>query len=176
MKELPQRKRNRLLGYDYSQSGAYFITICIKDRHEILGKIVGENYVRPHDLPSLVPSDIGLLVIKETENLATIYPHVTLDCYVVMPNHVHLIVVIDSDGRTEFAPTMSRIIKQWKGVISKQIGFSPWQKSFHDHIIRNTEDYFRISEYIRNNPARWDQDCFNPISENVKKCLNSKKE
>jgi len=169
MKELPQRKRNRLFGYDYSQNGAYFITICIKDKHEILGKIIGPNSVRPYDDPPiLVPSDLGLLVIKETENLATIYPHVTLDCYVVMPNHVHLMIVIDTDDRTEFAPTVSRMIKQWKGVISKQIGFSPWQKSFHDHIIRNTEDYSRISEYIRNNPALWDQDCFNPISENVK--------
>ncbi|MBC7751325.1 MAG: hypothetical protein H7Z73_06345 [Candidatus Saccharibacteria bacterium] len=78
MIELPQRKRNRLLGYDYSQNGAYFITICIKDKHEILGKIVGSNSVRPHDDPPiLVPSDIGLLVIKETENLARIYSHVT---------------------------------------------------------------------------------------------------
>jgi len=169
MKELPQRKRNRLLGYDYSQNGAYFITICIKDKHEILGKIVGANSVRPHNPPSLVPSDIGMLVIKETENLATIYPHVALDCYVVMPNHVHLIIVIDSDSRTEFAPTVSRMIKQWKGIITKQIGFSPWQKSFHDHIIRNTEDYFRIAEYIHNNPARWEQDCFNPKLLNIKK-------
>lgn len=172
MKELPQRKRNRLLGYDYSQNGAYFITICIKDNHEILGKIIRANSVRPNDSSSLVPSDIGLLVIKETENLATIYPHVTLDSYVVMPNHVHMIVVIDSNGRTEFAPTVSRMIKQWKGVITKQIGFSPWQKSFHDHIIRNTEDYLRISEYIKDNPARWEQDCFNPKLRNVKKRID----
>jgi putative transposase len=169
MKEMPQRKRNRLLGYDYSQNGAYFITICIKDKHEILGKIVGANDARPHDPPSLVPSDIGLLVIKDTENLATIYPYVTLDCYIVMPNHVHMIIVIDSDGRAEFAPTVSRMIKQWKGVITKKIGFSPWQKSFHDHIIRNTQDYVRIHQYIQNNPAQWEQDCFNPASENVKK-------
>jgi len=166
---LPQRKWNRLLGYDYGQNGAYFITICIQDQHEILGKIVGANSVRPNDSPTLVPSDIGLLVMKETENLAIIYPHATLDCYVIMPNHVHMIIVIDSDGRTEFAPTVSRIIKQWKGAITKKIGFSPWQKSFHDHIIRNTEDYFRISEYIQNNPARWEQDCFNPKLGNVKK-------
>jgi len=168
MKELLQRKRNRLLGYDYSQNGAYFITICIKDKHEILGKIVGANFVRPHDSSSLVPSDIGLLVIKETENLATIYPHVTLDCYVVMPNHVHMIIVIDNDGRTEFAPTVSRVIKQWKGAITKKIGFSPWQKSFHDHIIHNVDDYSRIFEYIRNNPERWEQDCFNPKFANVR--------
>ena len=172
MKELPQRKRNRLFGYDYSQNGAYFITVCIKDKREILGKIVGANSVRPHDSPTFIPSDLGLLVIKETENLATIYPHVTLDCYVVMPNHVHLIIVIDSDGRTEFAPTVSRMIKQLKGVITKQIGFSPWQKSFHDHIIRNAEDYLRISEYIQNNPDRWEQDCFNPKLLKVKKSVD----
>ena len=61
---------------------------------------------------------------------------------------------------TQFAPTVSRVIKQWKGIITKKIGFPPWQKSFHDHIIRSNKDYYRIAEYIENNPTRWVDDCY----------------
>jgi hypothetical protein len=58
------------------------------------------------------------------------------------------------------APTVSRIVKQWKGSVTKKIGFSPWQKSFLDHIIRNERDYFRIAKYIAHNHANWTKDCF----------------
>ncbi|MDR1800303.1 MAG: hypothetical protein LBQ95_00425 [Lachnospiraceae bacterium] len=167
MRELPTRKPNRLAGYDYSQNGAYFITICAKDREQIFGRIttdgVGANCVRP----CVRQSETGNIVLSEIERLNVAYPSVNIDCFVVMPNHVHMIIVIDkngginkNDGRTQFAPTISRIIKQWKGAISKQIGFSPWQKSFHDHIIRNEQEYIKIAEYIENNPKRWADDCF----------------
>ena len=167
-----QRKPNRLAEYDYSQQGAYFITICIQNRHELLGEIVRTD----NDCAMLNPSALGLCVIEETEKLTKIYAHVTLDCYVVMPNHIHLILLIDAPekndqhtigqteqkdiGRTQFAPTISRVIKQWKGSITKKIGFSPWQKSFHDRVIRNVEEYMRIHKYIENNPAQWEHDCF----------------
>jgi putative transposase len=162
MKILPQRKPNRIRGYDYSQNGAYFVTICTKDRHEILGNVVVASYVRPgSSYSTFEPSDIGKLIICETEKLANVYPNVKLDRYIVMPNHVHILLIITDTGvcgrtecgRTWFAPTVSRVIKQWKGIITKQIGFSPWQKSFHDHIIRSEEEYIRIVEYIQNNPA-----------------------
>ena len=74
-----------------------------------------------------------------------------------MPNHIHLIVVIQN-GRTQFAPTISRIIKQFKGKITKQVGFCIWQKSFYDHVIRDEKDYLRICEYIENNPVKWTED------------------
>ena len=70
---------------------------------------------------------------------------------------VHLILVIQS-GRTQFAPTISRIIKQFKGKITKQVGFCIWQKSFYDHVIRDEKDYLRIWEYIENNPDKWTED------------------
>ena len=187
MKELRQRKPNRLKNYDYSKKGAYFVTICTKNREEILGRIigVGANCVRPQ------LTDIGSIIENEILKLSKIYDYVLVDCYVIMPNHVHMILVIrnlncviddetesiddetesidekhesvdEKCGRTQFAPTLSRIIKQWKGSITKQIGFSPWQKSFHDHIIRNENDYNRIVTYIENNPANWEDDCFHP--------------
>ncbi|WHP07352.1 MULTISPECIES: transposase [Acinetobacter] len=163
-----QRKSNRLMGYDYSQNGAYFITVCIQDRQTLLGEIsVKSNPTHPEDTAVLIPSELGRLVIQETEKLMTIYSHITLDCYVIMPNHVHMIIAIDNVAyheqmpyKTLVLPTVSRIIKQWKGVITKKAGFSPWQKSFHDHIIRNTRDYMHIREYIENNPAQWELDCF----------------
>jgi hypothetical protein len=68
------------------------------------------------------------------------------------------------NGRTQFAPTVSRIIKQWKGVITKRTGSSIWQKSFHDHIIRDENEYRQIAEYIGNNPMTWEDDIFHPLN------------
>ena len=117
-------------------------------------------------------SEIGHIVECEINRLQTIYDSVDVDSFVTMPNHVHMIILIESGGRTQFgesggrtqfAPTVSRIIKQWKGVITKQIGFSPWQKSYHDRIIRNEKEYGLIAEYIKRNPETWDKDRFHPV-------------
>ena len=121
---------------------------------------VGANCVRP------CLSGQGHIAEKEIRVLSETYDAVEINKYVVMPNHVHMIIVINdngrtgNNGRTQFAPTVSRIIKQFKGSITKQIGFSIWQRSFHDHIIRDENDYKRIAEYIENNPQRWTEDCF----------------
>ena len=159
MRELPQRKPNRLRGYDYSQCGAYFITVCAKDRHELFGSIslVGADTIRPQ------LSDIGMIVENAVLRIPQIYNNVTIDCYVIMPNHVHIIIFIannDNGGRMISAPTLPKIIGYFKQNVSRTAGFSPWQKSFHDHIIRNDKDYIHIAEYIENNPAKWKEDCF----------------
>ena len=75
----------------------------------------------------------------------------------LMPDHIHMILIIDSDenGRTQFAPTVSRVMKQFKGSITKQIGRPIWQKSFYDHGIRNQQDYNEIWQYIENNPLKY---------------------
>ena len=88
------------------------------------------------------------------KNIPIHYPVITVDNYVIMPDHIHLLLQINSDfnGRPLVAPTIDRVIKQMKGYISKQIGFSIWQKSFNDHIIRGDQDYKEIWEYIENNP------------------------
>lgn len=147
--DLPQRKQNRLENYDYSQNGAYFITICTKERKKILCEIVGANIVRPK------LTRYGEIVDDAINSITNHYQTVTIDKYVIMPDHIHLLLQIHSDGRTMFAPTIERIVKQTKGYITKQIGFSIFQRSYYDHVIRNQEDYNEIWEYIDNNPKKW---------------------
>ena len=156
MRELPTRKPNRLKGYDYSQDGYYFITICVKNRHGLLwNPPVGARIARP----SL--SDIGEVVKKAIENIPNIYKSITVNKYTIISNHIHLILVICSDhGRAMRAPTISTIINQMKGYVTKIIGYSIWQKLFHDRIIRNKADYLKIWKYIDENPIRWEEDCF----------------
>lgn len=158
--ELPKRKPNRLKDYDYSQSGAYFVTICVSQRRCVLGDVVsvGESIA----LPSRINlSAYGKTVDDAIDNISKYYPTVTVDKYVIMPNHVHLLLQMHRDnGRTMSAPTISRIIAQMKGCITKKTGVSIWQKSFYDHIIRNEKEYLEIWEYIDSNPEKWEEDCF----------------
>lgn len=153
--DLPKRKNIRLNDYNYSSNGAYFITICTKNKENLLWKNVGANCVRPLD--QLPLSKIGIVVENEIHKLNTIYENIKVDKYQIMPNHIHLIIFIyeDSNGRTQFAPTISRIIKQFKGSITKQIGFSIWQKSFYDRVIRNEKEYQSVWNYIHNNPLKY---------------------
>ena len=123
---------------------------------------VGATCGRPKEQPML--SAAGTILQEEIVRFNTIYPGVTMEKYVIMPNHVHLMIAIDSsnkvDGRPQVAPTVSRAIQQLKGCVSKRIGCSIWQRSFHDHIIRNEQDYCEIWDYIEENPQRWREDCF----------------
>lgn len=153
--DLPKRKNIRLHNYNYSYNGAYFITICTKNKENLLWKNVGANCVRPLD--QLPLSKIGIVIENEIYKLNTVYENIKVDKYQIMPNHIHLIIFIyeDSNGRTQFAPTISRIIKQFKGSITKQIGFSIWQKSFYDRIIRNEKEYQSVWNYIHNNPLKY---------------------
>jgi REP element-mobilizing transposase RayT len=104
-------------------------------------------------------SKTGQLVEEEILRLSNIYDGVTVDLYTVMPNHVHMIILICNNGRQDAAPTLARIIGQWKRAVSIKATFSPWQKSFHDHIIRSETDFIKIAEYIENNHANWEEDC-----------------
>lgn len=150
----------RLEGYDYSSCGAYFITICIADKNAFLWENVGANCVRPNEPPPL--STIGKTIDSEVQKINTIYENVAVDKYCIMPDHIHMIIFLTPDecGKTQFAPTLSRIIKQFKGTITKQIGISIWQKSFNDRIIRNEKGYQEVWQYIHTNPLKWEEDCF----------------
>lgn len=161
---LAPRRPNRLKGHDYSQNGAYFITVCVKGRAEILWEPVGVDCVRPGQPVPL--SDIGKIIDREIGRIRSVYPNVAAEKYCVMPNHIHMILLIfnGENGRTQFAPTISRVVKQWKGSITKQIGVSIWQKSFHDHIIRNEREYQKIWNYIDGNPYCWKTDRFHPAN------------
>ncbi len=156
-KGLPIRKKNRLQNYDYSSCGAYFITICTAEKRNYFWKNVGATIGRPRDVEL---SLYGEIVSEAIKNISSIYPTLLVERYVIMPNHLHLLIRVCSDefGRPMVAPTMSRVVKQLKGYTSKQIGQSLWQKSFHDHIIRNQKDYEEHINYIYYNPVRWHLD------------------
>ena len=156
MCEIPKRKQIRIEDYDYSAPGAYFVTICTANREKILWKDGRGELCSP---AKIVLSNAGMIVCKEIEKLNTIYNAVSVDTFCIMPDHIHLLLVIhtDEDGRTQFAPTISRVVKQFKGAITKQIGRSIWQKSFYEHGIRNQQDYDEIWEYIENNPLKYMQ-------------------
>ena len=153
-KELSKRKRIRLENYDYSSCGAYFLTVCTAERRNCFWKNVGAIIDRPQDV---VLSEYGKIVNTAINNIANVYPSLSVDHYVIMPNHIHLLLRVCADecGRPMVAPTMSRVIKQLKGYVSKQTENALWQKSFYDHIIRNREDYEKHVKYIYENPMRW---------------------
>lgn len=157
--DLPKRKSNRLQGYDYSTPGAYFITVCVKDKKCILWQTVGASIARPHK-PDLSP--IGKIVDRAIQDIPVHYPAYSVDHYTVMPNHIHILLQIHTDehGQVMLAPTVSTVIQQLKGIVTKQVGRSIWQKLFHDHIIRGEQDYQKIWQYIDGNPSKWADDCF----------------
>ena len=159
----PQRKRLRLEAYDYSQPGYYFITICTRERkQEALCSIepaVGAIINRP---PRISLTPLGRIVDETIRAIPDHYPGILVDQYIIMPDHVHLILSfrnIGPDGRQIAAPTpLSKIIQQMKRIASKQAGVPLWQKGFYDHVIRNDVDLANVRQYIRNNPLKWIED------------------
>ena len=154
---LPKRKPTRLKGYEYSTPGAYFITICVKDRKQLLSKIiVGDD---AHIVPKSHISNYGLICDKYINNINIKYENVTIDKYVIMPNHIHLIIFLHGTMRAS-SPTknIETIIRSFKTLVTKERGYSIWQRSYHDHIIRGEKDYQKIWEYIDTNVIRWEKD------------------
>ena len=175
--------------YDYSSNGYYFITICVKDNKCIFWDkkqnenmyIVGANSVRPnqHNVKNVLHlSHIGKIVDDKINQINNIYKYIFVEQYVIMPNHIHLIIVISNcNGRTMFAPTnkvvekpvtISRVIKHLKGAVTKEIGFSIWQKSYYDIVIRNSEILKKIRNYIQTNPLKWELDKYYTGQEEIK--------
>ena len=157
--DVPARKRNRLLNFDYSSPYAYFITICTEQKTKLFWENVGAIIDRPQDVRL---SHCGMIVKATIENIPRYYPAIVIDHFVVMPNHVHLLLRINTgnNGRPMVAPTISTVIQQMKGAVTKQTGKKIWQKSFHDHVVRGEQDYQKIWNYIDGNPMKWAEDCF----------------
>lgn len=152
MKEISQRKNIRLKGYDYSKEGLYFITICIKNRECILSEI---KKCRGVHCTSFL-TNIGNLVDKYINNIEDIYANVLVDEYIIMPNHIHMILEIKEKCNN----SIPQIIQSFKGVVTKELKYSIWQKLFYEHIIRDEREYLKIKEYIINNPYNWDNDMY----------------
>jgi putative transposase len=156
MDKLPKRKNIRLANYDYSRGGYYFITICTRDKKRILWEVEEAGNL-PSEKPPL--SKIGRIIDSEINKINSIYQNVAINKYVIMPNHIHMIIVLnDVNESSKNTPTLSRIVQQFKGAITKQVGFSLWQKSFYEHIIRHEKEYLEIWDYIETNPLKWNED------------------
>ena len=148
--ELPKRKLNRIPDYDYSQNGAYFITICIQDRKPILSQIEGDD-------AHIVPNPYGRIAEKYIRNVPQI------EKYVIMPDHIHMIIRLDNGAMWASPPSdakpqhnrISNIVRSIKVLVAKEIGQSIFQRSYYDHVIRNQQYYDEIWEYIENNPRKW---------------------
>jgi len=155
--ELPARKQNRLTEYDYSAPNAYFITICTDNRRNLFWTDADAIIDCAKNVPL---SNFGTIVQRSIEDIPKYYSVISVDHYVIMPNHVHLLLQIhsDSNGRSMIAPTISTVVRLMKGTVSKQAGFAVWQKGFYDHVIRNDNDYLDIWNYIEGNPSKWTED------------------
>ena len=160
---LPKRKSTRLKGYDYSANGAYFITICTHNRKCILSEIVGDGVL---DVPQNVLTKCGEISDKYINQLNEFYDYISVEKYIIMPNHIHFILSVDNenDGTSRTpSPTssvVSSFISTFKRFCNKEYGENIWQRSFHDHIIRSETDYKEIWEYIDTNVMKWENDCF----------------
>lgn len=156
----PRRKPNRLPNFDYSSNHAYFVTICTQDRKKTLCSIVGDGFPVPKPYGSIAASWIPAITEK--------YPQVHVDHFVVMPNHIHLLLFIDHSVAPYLpVPTLGSVIGWYKYQTTRQINLSfgiqgtkVFQRSYHDHVIRGERDYLKIWEYIDTNPLRWTMDCF----------------
>ncbi len=157
--EKPQRKPNRIEDYDYSQAGAYFITVCTKDRKKILSKIVGTPVPGCPQMVELLP--YGRIADKYIRQMDAFYDHLSVDQYVIMPDHIHLLITIyEQDGHPGTGvPTRTsetaRFVGTFKRFCNKEYGENIWQGRYYDHVIRNQQDYNEIWEYIANNPLKW---------------------
>ena len=158
------RRTLRLRDYDYTQDGVYFVTICTHRLIQKLGRIVDGN---------LLLNDLGKLVDREWRKTEEVRSTVEVGLYVVMPNHIHGILLIrdsrhasPSTGRTTLPPnSLGSIVAQFKSVVTKRsrkLANPPslpiWKRNYYDHIVRNEKDLDRIRQYILSNPARWSED------------------
>ncbi len=174
----PVRKPTRLKEYDYSSPGAYFITVCTREKRCILSRVV-----RPHGghvgeglAPPVVKlSGTGALVEKQLLGLPERFPDLSVDRYVIMPNHIHLLLTVRPvAGGASPSPTnitdVAGVIGAFKSLCTHEwhrMGYAGplWQRSFYDHIVRNEDEYREISEYIDNNPAKWKSGTLPPGAE-----------
>jgi putative transposase len=170
---MPHRQGLRLKRYDYSQAGAYFVTICAHGKACLFGDVIGSE---------VKVNELGRKVQAVWDDLPVHYPHVATDAFVVMPNHVHGVVVLRDVG-AGFKPArtaepartalrrhgLSEIVRAFKTFSARRInefretsGAPVWQRNYYEHIIRDDADYNRIAEYVANNPKRWAEDSLHP--------------
>lgn len=176
--KIHHRRSIRLRGHDYTQAGEYYVTLCVKDRECLLGEILRDH---------VKLSRIGEIAKECWEEIPKHFPNAALDEYVIMPNHVHGIIILGNPVGTRHAVSqrdtapqlhavsqrerfgkpvpgsLSTIMRSFKSAASKGIhskGYSAfaWQSRFYEHVIRNAKDLDRIRNYILDNPCTWSKD------------------
>ena len=166
LKELPVRKYPRLKGYNYSQSGSYFVTFCVRDRHALLGRVVSTG---DQNRSTVELTDLGIEVQQSIEYIQTDDRGVEISKYLIMPNHVHMIITLTGCAPGiavgHGSPTLQSLVGRIKSYTAKRWNemcytdhLTFWQRSFHEHIIRNKSEYLAICQYIDDNPAKWSED------------------
>ena len=175
----PNRRSIRLRGYDYSRKGAYFLTIVARHRECLFGEIVDGQ---------MQLNDAGRIVYQCWNNIPSHFPNVNLDIFVVMPNHIHGIVVLDhapgSGSANNHSPALDRqygqnqrprgtsktigsIVRGFKIGVTKWMrnytpGIHVWQRNYWEHVVRDEPDLSQLREYIENNPRKWELDQLHP--------------
>ena len=147
---VPMRKRNRLQDYDYSQGGAYYVTICAQYKKCLFGYVIDGP-----DGPIMQVNELGRIVEAHIRAISDRYPTIEVVRACVMPNHVHLLLFFDPE---KTHPALSMVINQFKGAASKSAGKPLWQKGYYDHVIRDEAEYRQIGSYIEHNAAKWKSD------------------
>ena len=150
---LPKRKSSRIPNYDYSTANFYFLTVCTHEKRCIFGKPGSLNWM-------------GKIAEETLRSIPDVFPDIRVDKYVVMPNHVHMILDVCKSGASDINVVMG----QYKMTVTRKIRerkpeYPVWQRSFHDHVIRDQKRYEKVWLYIEANPMRWEEDCFYMASE-----------
>ena len=158
-----KRKSIRLKGYDYSQPGAYFITICTHNKECIFGEIINQK---------MALNELGNVVKQSWDQIPEYFPYVSLDQMVIMPNHMHGIllfsdsVVMSNNLKNGTSRTLGSVVRGFKTGVTKWARsnnlFVVWQRNYYEHIIRDKPSYDLICEYIENNPLKWELDSLHP--------------
>ena len=139
-----ERKPNRLKNFDYSSQGAYFLTICTGEHKCILSRIVGDGVL---DVPKIILTKYGEIAKNQLDTMSSFYDDIVIDKYVIMPNHIHLLLSVFNAGTGSSGtptPTNEKVamfISTFKRFCNKKYGNNIWQRSYYDHIIRDDKDY-----------------------------------
>jgi len=158
-KELPKRKSLRLKNYDYSTTGYYFITILTDDRKNLFGSIKNEK---------IVLNDLGLIANNTWLSIPQHFSNITLDEYVIMPNHMHGIFLYSTDEEhkcedKKIAKSIGTFLQSYKATVTREsrsnrLRQNVWQRNYYEHVIRNEDELSKTREYIKYNPLKWDLD------------------